>query len=298
MVTKKYSSIYFQHPNSPRQNYLFLDLYYRYYDLIKLRSNIYQKLSALYEYGEINNPVLIGNLECDLQVLEKEEEELYNSQRSFDEIKKEKKKIEKKRIEIFEKLEQHGINAWRGHKIEPKKNDEEEYEITRYKVQLRYIIYKINKTKEEIRDLQKTPKLKDPFNYLKNKYGLINKEIELLIFLYYHNFEHAEPIRGDILLLTIFGKQVYMFYGQQLLFSDPGKSIFDGEFGKDIPDPTCLIENNLIERIDKGYDALSSTYAISNYANLIISGLHKELPHVEFKLKLVEDKSKDCKIDN
>lgn len=89
-----------------------------------------------------------------------------------------------------------------------------------------------------------------------------------------------------------------MFYDQQLLFSDPGKSIFDGEFGKDIPDPTCLIENNLIERIDKGYDALSSTYAISNYANLIISGLHKELPHVEFKLKLVEDKSKDCKIDN
>jgi len=128
---------YLNHPNEPKNIYLFLVLYYQYYDYIKLRSHICREHSKYYEYGEIQDPILIGELECDLQVLEKEEIELLNNtELELDDKTPRMKEIENERIKIFKKLDKHGLNAWCGYKIEPvSENDGDR----KYKIQFRYI---------------------------------------------------------------------------------------------------------------------------------------------------------------
>ena len=43
-----------------------------------------------------------------------------------------------------------------------------------------------------------------------------------------------------------------------------------------------------MKKVEIGYDALSSTFAISRYTNLIISDLHAELPPLDVKFNLKE----------
>lgn len=278
---------YFDHPNSKKKIPLFLDLYYQYYDYLKLRNKIRHNLANCLEYGNIDEPILIGELECDLNVLEDEEMARLNDKSKVIEEKKPIiNEIRKERNEIFEKLEKHGINAWTGYKVEP---DFEPDDGRTFKIQLKYLHYKIEKLKKQIEDFQKNTKIKNPFYYLEEKYLLIEEELEILIFLYFHNFEDAEPIRGDLLLEIIIGKQRNVFRTQSLLFDTSGVNISDDDLSKalkELPDTKCLIENDLIQKVDIGYDVLSSTFAISSYANLIISNLHAELPHLKVKFNL------------
>lgn len=277
---------YFSHPNGKNKTFLFLDLYFQYYDLLKLRSHIRREYSKCFEYGDIKDPALIGELECDLQVLEKEEIDLLNdSELDLDEKTPRMKQIEKERVEIFNVLDKHEINAWSGYKIEP---DFEPEDGRKYKIQLRYLYHKIENLKNTIEDLRKNTTSKDPFFYLEEKYLLTEDELEILIFLYFNNFEDAEPIRGDLLLFIIIGKQWSVFKNQSILFDKSGDDISNDDISKVLPETKCLIENDLIQKVDKGYDALSSTFAISRYANLIISDLHAELPHIEVKFNLKE----------
>ena len=275
---------HFNHPNEPKNIYLFLDLYYQYYDYIKLRSHVCREHSKYYEYGEIQVPVLIGELECDLQVLEKEEIDLLNNtELEFDDKIPTMKEIEKERIKIFKKLDKHGINAWCGYKIEPESENDGN---RKYKIQFRYLYYKIEKLKKQIEELRKDTTVKDPFFYLEEKYLLTEDELEILIFLYFNNFDDAEPIRGDLLLFIIIGKQRNVFNAQSLLFDKSGVDISNDDLSKVLPETKCLIENDLIQKVESGFDALSSTFAISRYANLIISDLHAELPHLDVKFNL------------
>jgi len=277
---------YLNHPNEPNNIYLFLDLYYQYYDYIKLRSQICRENSKYYEYGESQDPVLIGELECDLQVLEKEEIDLLNNtELELDDKIPAMKEIEKERIKIFKKLDKHGINAWCGHKVEPEFESDGD---RKYKIQIRYLYYKIELLKNQIEDLRKDTTIKDPFFYLEEKYLLTEDELEIIIFLYFNNFDDAQPIRGDLLLFIIIGKRWNVFKAQSLLFDKSGVDISNDDLSKALPDTKCLIENDLIQKVENGYDALSSTFAISRYANLIISGLHAELPHLDVKWNLKE----------
>ena len=275
---------YFNHPNLINKTHLFLDLYYQYYDLLKLRSNIRREYSKCFEYGDMQDPVLIGELECDLQVLEKEEIDLLNDTKlELDEKTPKLKQIDKERNKIFKKLDKHGINAWCGFKIEP---DFEPDDGRKHKVQLRYLNHKIEKLKKQIEELRKDTTVKDPFFYLEEKYLLTEDELEILIFLYFNNFDDAEPIRGDLLLFIIIGKQRNLFNAQSLLFDKSGVDISNDDLSKVLPETKCLIENDLIQKVESGFDALSSTFAISRYANLIISDLHAELPHLDVKFNL------------
>jgi hypothetical protein len=255
----------FSHPYSRTKTPLFLDLYFKYYDLLRLRCTIRNSICQCIEYGSILEPELPGTHECDLIVIDNEEEKLNLEPKGKIAMltKMEKfEKLNKEREEIYLTLEKDELSSWEESKYKDQPNN-----LKKYMVQLRYVEFKFNKLHTEIIKLRKSNSIKDPFEYLSTKYELMEEEIELLIFLYFSNFNCADAIRGDTLLNVIIGKQWKLFNIQNILFED-----------------SSLIKNNLIQMVRKGYDTLSSCYAISNYSNLIISDLHPDFKHLTGKL--------------
>ena len=269
MCTKQFS-----HPYAPGKTKLFLDLYFQYFDLMKLRVQIRRNLANCFEYGNIDNPVLIGSLECDLQVIEKEEIELLSDAKfESKETQKKLQDLESERKEIFDSLDQHGINAWMHYKSDPDCDPDDGRE---HKIQLRYLHHKIEVVKQQIEKLRQSTKLVDPFHYLESTNQLTEEEMEIIIFLFYSNFEDAQAIRGDILLEIVFGRQWGVYHDQCLLFDESVEDGCDDDLLNEAAPKKSLTEHNLVQRVESGYDSLSSTFAISNYANLVISGIHTE----------------------
>ena len=260
------ASIPFPHPYSETRTHLFLDLYYKYYDLIRLRHTIQKKICRCIEFGSIIEPELPGAYECDLIVIENEEAKVHSEPKgktSFDDKTKLFKKFTSERHEIFSNLEKDESGSW-----EESKFDEHPDNLKKLVVQFRYVEFKVDKLKNDILALRESKSIRDPFEYLGKKFKLMEEEIELLIFIYYSNFDCSDAIRGDILLNIVIGKQWKLFSIQNMLFDD-----------------SDLIKNDLIQIVLKGYDALSSYYAISNYSNLIISDLYPDFRHLTGKLK-------------
>jgi hypothetical protein len=239
----------------------FLDLHYQYYDLLKLRGQVYALCNEVLEYGSIIDPKLIGDLECDLEVIRAEEIKLRGSILTIEEMKPRLESLHSEKDEIFRKLDSYGRNAFVDFQENPPSSNT-------YQIQIEYCNYKINALRKRIEEFGTKTSLRDPFQHLEKCYNLTPEEVELLIYLYFSNFEHGSAIKGNILLGNVIGLQQNVFRDQSFLHPD-----------------SSLVRHVLVTTVEKGYDWMSSTYAVSPRANLIISGLHPDFPHLDVQWK-------------
>jgi hypothetical protein len=245
----------------------FLDLYYQYYDLLKLRGQVYALCNEILEYGSIIDPKLIGDLECDLEVIRAEETKLRASILTVEEMKPGIESLQSQKSEIFRKLDSYGRNAFLDYQESPPS-------ANMYEIQIEYCNYKINALEKKIEEFRTKTFLRDPFQHLEISYNLTREEMEVLIYLYFSDFEHGSAIKGNILLANVIGRQQNIFRDQSFLHPD-----------------SSLVRHDLVTTVERQYDWMSSTYAISPKANLIISGLHADFPHLDVQWKSTPEQS-------
>jgi len=234
----------FSHPADPSRVPLFPDLYYQYYDLLKVRAQLRQEMSQALEASYWCEPRLPPQVQAQLEQLEHEADHDRDHDHDRD----------ARRARIFAAAHATGLKAWQGESTDIP-------DPTACRVRLHYCDYCCEQLRARIETLRANTTLKDPFNLLDEKFDLTDDELEILIFLYHHQFERPEPITGAALLEAVIGRQSSVFRGQAILF-----------------DASTLLTGGLLTAVTRGNGALDTTFALSRTANLIISGLHADYP--------------------
>ncbi|MBL0159930.1 MAG: hypothetical protein IPP47_22995 [Bryobacterales bacterium] len=165
--------------------------------------------------------------------------------------------IEAQRDAVFARADTLGIGAWQA-----TMKDLDSPHTCR--ARLRYCEHCLAQVRKQIEELRANTSLLDPFAMLEEKYNLNDEEVELLTHLYFRQFERPKPIEGAVLLTEVLGRQSGAFRGQAMLF-----------------EASPLIASGLAEVVERGSGTMDSTYAVSRWANLVISGLHPDHPHLE-----------------
>lgn len=259
--------INFPHPCDPARKPLFLDDYYRMYGLMKLRAQVRQEYCQAIDVAEEWPPRLPDELQAALEELEQETERVRARRLPPEAHERAMAELDWRRDEIHARADALGVGAWQA-----AMGDVETARAC--KARLRYCEHCLARVRERIAALQASTKLMDPFAMLADKHGLDDDELELLAFLYFRQFERPEPIAGALLLGEVMGRQAGVIRGQAMLF-DEGR----------------LVAGGLVEVAEKGRGALDSTFAVSRWANLVISGLHPEYPHLQVEWTVTEGRT-------
>jgi hypothetical protein len=224
-----------------------LNYYYQYFDLISLRGKIYDLIDDSLNYSEIFNPILLEKCNENLmEIYRKEFTSIVDI--PIEKVNSKFESINNRKMEIYKFMDKYEKNSFQ--------NLQEVPNNVHYEILLEYCNYKIKQIKDNIEKTNMT----DPFKILQEKFKLQDKEMEILVILFFSNFVDACPLRGIIILKKMFGMQYDIFDSQSLLFSD-----------------SKLIKNNLIKLCDKDDNFLNSTYGIAERTNLFISGLVKDI---------------------
>jgi hypothetical protein len=163
--------------------------------------------------------------------------------------------IDARRDEIFARADTLGIGAWQAEMRDA---------MAPHTVcaRLRYCEHCLAQVRGRIEALRASTSLLDPFAMLEERYKLCDEEVELLTFLYFRQFERPQPLTGAVLLSEVMGRQSGIFRGQEMLF-----------------EASPLIANGLAEVVERASGVMEATYAVTRWANLVISGLHPDHPH-------------------
>jgi hypothetical protein len=249
------TTINFPHPCDPSHKPLFLDLHYQIYDLMKLRHMLRQEFCQSVEAAEWYEPRLPPDLQSALETLERAADQVRAGATDFEAHRRGMKEIEARRGEVFALADALGARVWLAAMTEL-----ESPHTTR--ARLRYCEHQLAQVRVRIEALRAATSLLDPFAMLEERFNLCEEEMELLTFLYFRQFERPQPIEGARLLLEVLGRQSGVFRGQAMLF-----------------EASPLVANGLAEVVVRGSGPMDSTYAVSRWANLVISGLHPDHPH-------------------
>jgi hypothetical protein len=247
--------INFPHPCDPIRKPLFLDLHYQVYDLMKLRSQLRLEFCQAVEPSEMYEPRLPADLQAALEALERAADGVRANTNDVAAYRNGMQQIEAQREAIFARADALGVGAWQAEMRDvPVPHP--------VRARLRYCEHCLAQVRGRIEALRASTSLLDPFAMLEEKYGLDDDEMELLTFLYFRQFERPKPLEGAVLLSEVMGRQSGVFRGQEMLF-----------------EASPLIASGLAEVVERGSGVMDSTYAVSRWANLVISGLHPDHPH-------------------
>jgi hypothetical protein len=176
-----------------------------------------------------------------------------------DEQREAKRDREARRAAIFAAAHATGVRTWQGESTDV-------VDPLACRVRLRYCEHCLEELRGRIAALAGRTALRDPFGILESKFGLTDDELEVLIFLYFRQFEQPRPINGAELLGAVIGRQHAVYRGQSILF-----------------DASKLLANGLLAVVERGSGTFDTTFALSRTANLIISGLHVDYPLQDVK---------------
>jgi hypothetical protein len=263
------TNINFPHPCDPNRKPLFLDLHYQIYDLMKLRYQLRLEFCQAIEPSEMFEPRLPAELQAALEALERAADDVRAGASNAGMHHRALQEIDTRRDEIFARADALGIGAWQA-----EMRDAMAPHTVR--ARLRYCEHCLAQVRARIEALRTSTSLLDPFAMLEEKCGLDDDEVELLTFLYYRQFERPQPLTGVVLLSEVMGRQSGIFRGQEMLF-----------------EAWPLIANGLAEVVERGSGVMDATYAVTKWANLVISGLHPDHPHQVVEWKSTAGRSTD-----
>ncbi len=133
-----------------------------------------------------------------------------------------------------------------------------------------YYNYRLEVLKSNLNNLNDDDRRHDPFYFIQTKYKLDNDMTEILIYLFFSNFEGQVNRAGHEILDFVYGTSELKFMGQKHLFID-----------------ARLMKLQLVKVEKKRGTPMSSLYAILDKANIIISGMHKLFPGLADEWKIL-----------
>ncbi len=261
------TNINFAHSCDPLRKPLFLDLHSQIYGLLKLRSWLRKEFAASVDLLEVFEPRLPGAIQAALEQCEQVEVSSRASALTREQHNRQMAEIDWRRSEIYKDADALGNDAWR-----ETLHDGESLDA--HRARLRYCEHCLGQLRDRIGALRASTTVMDPFSMLAEKHELDDDELELLTCLYFRQFDSPLPIDGASILGEVIGRQWAVHRAQAMLF-----------------DESRLVAGGLVEVVERGRGALDSTFAVSKWVNLVISGLHPEHPHLEVEWRETKERT-------
>ncbi|MBK6734346.1 MAG: hypothetical protein IPG61_09685 [bacterium] len=154
-------SINFAHPADPERSHLYADLYYQYYDLIKLRSMLRHEFANAHEASATPCPRLPEEVQAALEEIETEARQLSRPSRPIEDVDIPQDLLDRREY-IFSNTMKLGARAWHG-------SGGEVSSVDGLRASMRYCEYCLDQLREKIEFLHDNVTTRDPFVLLQGK---------------------------------------------------------------------------------------------------------------------------------